>query len=47
MCVVRFLINIPEELRNILKTHAKSSGQTLNGQIRQILWDWVKQQENK
>lgn len=39
--MVRFLINIPEELREILREHAKPKGQTINGLIRQILWDWV------
>lgn len=45
--MVRFLINIPEGLRETLKSEAKPRGQTLNGLIRQILWDWVKAQENK
>ncbi len=45
--MVRFLINVPEELRAILKKSAKSKGQTLNGLIRQILWDWVKAQERE
>ena len=40
--MVRFLINVPEELRDILKDTAKPRGQTLNGLIREILWDWVK-----
>ena len=45
--MVRFLINIPEGLRDTLKAIAQPRGQTLNGLIRQILWDWVKAQENK
>lgn len=40
--MVRFLINIPEDMRNTLKSIARSRGQTLNGLIRQILWEWVR-----
>lgn len=43
--MVRFLISTPEWLRDTLKAHAKANGQTLNGQIRQILCEWVKQQK--
>ena len=43
--MIRFLINVPEELKDILKANAKSRGQTLTGLIRQILWDWVKKNE--
>ena len=43
--MVRFLINVPEELRDILKANVKPRGQTLNGLIREILWDWVKKNE--
>lgn len=43
--MIRFLINVPEELRDILKANAKPRGQTLNGLIREILWDWVKKNE--
>lgn len=41
--MVRFLINIPEDLRDTLRSIATPRGQTLNGLIRQILWDWAKQ----
>ena len=43
--MIRFLIDVPEELRDILKANAKPRGQTLNGLIREILWDWVKKNE--
>lgn len=39
--MVRFLINVPEDLHKILKAFAKEQGQTLNGLIRQILWEWI------
>lgn len=39
--MVRFLISTPEELRKILKQEASPRGQTLNGLIRQILWEWA------
>ncbi len=42
--MVRFLINVPVELHNIMKEAAASYGQTLNGLIRQILWDWAERQ---
>lgn len=43
--MVRFLINIPEELKDKLKAQSKPKGQTLNGLIRQILWDWAEKGE--
>lgn len=42
--MVRFLISTPETMRNELKEIAKEHGQTLNGLIRQILWEWVENQ---
>lgn len=45
--MVRFLINIPQELRETLKDIARSRGQTLNGLIRQILWEWTNSQPRK
>ncbi|MEG0693486.1 MAG: hypothetical protein RR444_10465 [Oscillospiraceae bacterium] len=44
--MVRFLINVPEETHNDLKKVAKPRGQTLNGLIRQILWDWLKKNKD-
>lgn len=45
--MTRFLINLTEELKFILKQEAKNKGQTLNGLIRQILWEWVKTQKEE
>lgn len=39
--MVRFLINIPVGLHQLLREYAKSQGQTLNGLVRQILWEWM------
>lgn len=44
---MRFLISAPESLHKDLKEVAQEKGQTLAGLIREILWDWVKQNENK
>lgn len=41
--MVRFLVNIPIGLHQMLKAYACARGQTLNGLMRQILWDWAKQ----
>ena len=43
--MVRFLVNVPDELHKTMKRIARKQGQTLNGLIRQILWDWLKEQE--
>ena len=43
--MIRFLISIPEELRDDLKRLARPMGQTLTGIIRQALWDWVNAQK--
>lgn len=40
--MTRFLINIPQALKESLKDAAEAQGQTLNGLIRHILWEWVK-----
>ena len=42
--MVRFLVNVPTELHKSLKEVAGAQGQTLNGLIRQILWDWAERQ---
>ncbi len=36
-----------KELRNTLKSVADQRGQTLNGLIRQILWEWVEKQQKE
>lgn len=45
--MVRVLVNVPAELHGILKEAARAYGQTLNGLIRQILWDWAERQSKK
>ena len=39
--MIRFLVNIPAGLHTFLKEAARAKGQTLNGLIREILWDWA------
>lgn len=39
----RFLISTPDDLHRRLKQASLDSGQTLCGLIRNILWDWAKQ----
>ena len=41
---MRFLLNIPEELKTSLREIAKKRGLTLNGLIRNILWDWLEKE---
>ena len=43
--MVRYLISTTEELHGALKIAAQSRGQTLTSLIRQILWEWVKNQK--
>lgn len=43
--MVRFLISIPMDLRQQLQEQAVANGQTLTGFIRQILWEWAKNQQ--
>lgn len=45
--MIRFVLNAPEELHQKLKEEAARQGQTLNGLVRQILWDWDKTDEKK
>lgn len=45
--MTRFLVNIPESFKNELKKQAEQKGETLNGLIRNILWDWLKTNENE
>lgn len=39
--MIRFLINVPVELHERLRALAKARGQTLNGLVRQVLWEWA------
>lgn len=43
--MTRFLISVPEAMRETLKTEAKKEGQTLTGLIRIILRDWLNAQK--
>lgn len=43
--MVRFLINVPDDLHRIMKEAAAKQGDTLNGLIRQILWNWYDAQQ--
>ena len=36
-------VRAPDELQNILKKRARKKGITRNALILQILWDWVKE----
>lgn len=44
--MIRFLISVPTELHELLKAAATVKGQTLNGFIRGILWDWVQSHQD-
>ncbi len=45
--MIRFLVNVPTELHALLRDRAGKQGQTLNGLIRQILWEWAEKQKEK
>lgn len=38
---MRFLVSLPDAFHRELRAVAQSKGQTLNGLVRQILWDWA------
>lgn len=40
--IIRNTLRLPEKLHQELLTIADEHGSTLNGLIRQILWDWLK-----
>lgn len=42
--IKRNTLRLPEELHKGLLSVAKAHGQTTNGLIRDILWDWLKRQ---
>ncbi len=44
---MRFLISVPEATHSALKRHSKRMGYTLTGLIREILWDWLKEHEER
>lgn len=39
--MIRFLVNVPEELHDTLRAIAGARGCTLTSLVRNILWDWV------
>ena len=39
-------VRAPENLQNQLKDRAQEQGLTRNALILQILWDWIKKNEN-
>jgi len=43
--MVRFLLNVTERMHDALKKVAKEEGRTLNGLIRDILWEWLEERE--
>lgn len=43
--MVRFLISLPEDKRDELKSMADARGQTLTALIRQIIWDWLERRK--
>lgn len=42
---MQILIRVSRELKEELQIIAKLREQTLNGLIKQILWEWVKENE--
>ena len=40
--MIRFIISTPTGMHETLKDIAQRQGQTLTGLIRQILWEWIK-----
>lgn len=40
-------VRAPDRLRGMLKKKAEEQGQTRNGLILQILWEWVENKEEK
>lgn len=44
--ISQMLVRSPQELKDILQEKAKKKGLTLNSFILQILWEWVKKEEN-
>ena len=45
--MTRFLFFTTRDLHELLKKESKARGQTLSGLVRQILWEWVENQERK
>ena len=47
MGIYQMVLRFPTELKEALKAAAEERGQTLTGLIKQILWEWVKREENQ
>ena len=47
MQLIRFLVSVPDGLHRGLKRAAKDRGQTLSGLLREILWDWMKENQSR
>lgn len=45
--MIQMILRLRAEMRNDLKNAADARGQTLTGLIRQILWEWLKNQDEK
>ncbi len=45
--MIRFLVSVPDGLHRGLKRAAKDRGQTLSGLLREILWDWMKENQSR
>ncbi len=42
---VRFTFRVPKELQSNIKKEAEKKGVSVNAQMLQILWDWLKNKE--
>lgn len=43
----KYLLNMPKDMKKELTGIAKQGGYTLNAQILFILWEWLKNQDEK
>lgn len=44
--IIRSTLRLPEALHQELLAIADEQGSTLNGMVKQILWDWLKRNKN-
>ncbi len=42
--IARYALRVPEEMRKEIAKIAKEQGLTMNGLIKEILWDWIQEQ---
>lgn len=45
--MMQILVRAPDRLKKDLQYQVQQMGLTLNGLILQILWEWVKREENQ